>query len=129
MVRVTVEGEQLRVEVVGLDKLEALRSRLAVPVAHLRSVRADPEIAGGGFHGIRAPGTNIPGVVTAGTFHSGGERWFWDVHDPAQVIVVDLDHEHFSHLVLGVDDPDAVVQLIQTAIGPSADDPLWPVQS
>ncbi|MGH9063615.1 MAG: hypothetical protein ACRDZQ_00100 [Acidimicrobiales bacterium] len=116
MAEVTIEGGELRVELTGVDKLAALRGHLEVPIAHVRGVRADPEIGRGVLHGIKAPGTNIPGVLTAGTFYSEGERWFWDVHDPAKVVVIDLAEEHFDHLVLGVGDPDAVVRMIQGAL-------------
>jgi hypothetical protein len=117
MAQIAVDGNVLRIEVVGFDKVLALRSHLDVPLTHVRAARADPDIAKGWFHGLKAAGANIPGVVTAGTFYSHGERTFWDVHDPAKVIVIDLDHESFSHLVLGVDDPAAAVHLIQEALG------------
>lgn len=55
----------------------------------------------------------MPGVLSAGTFHQGGERLFWDVHDPAEVIVIELADERFKRLVIEVDDPEATV----TAIG------------
>lgn len=52
----------------------------------------------------------------AGTFHQDGERVFWDVHDPAKVIVIELADEHFKRLVIEVDDPEATVTAIKTAI-------------
>lgn len=118
MAQIAVDGEVLRIEVVGFDKVLALRSHLDVPLAHVRGARVDPEIATGWFHGLKVPGANIPYVVTAGTFYRHGERTFWeDVHDPAKVIVINLDHESFSHLVLGMDDPETAVRLIEEALG------------
>jgi hypothetical protein len=38
------------------------------------------------------------------------------VHDPERTIVIDLEHEHYSRLVLEVDDPEAVVARLRSAI-------------
>jgi hypothetical protein len=56
----------------GLDKLWALKSKLTIPLAHVRGATVDPGILGEP-KGVRAPGTHVPGVITAGTFHQDGE--------------------------------------------------------
>lgn len=61
-------------------------------------------------------GTNLPGVITAGTFYQDGERVFWDVHHPEKTIVIDLDDERYNELIVEVDDPEEAVKLIQTAL-------------
>jgi hypothetical protein len=40
----------------------------------LRASGQDPEAAHGWYHGIRLPGTNVSGVITAGTFYQDGKR-------------------------------------------------------
>ena len=100
----------------GADKLWALKSSIEIPLVHIADVRADPEAARGWYHGVRAPGTNIPGVITAGTFYRDGKRVFWDVHHPERVIVIDLHDEQFNQLVVEVADPAAAIQLIQSAL-------------
>jgi hypothetical protein len=57
----------------------AFKSSLEIPLAHISEIRADPAIAHGWWHGLRMPGTKIPGVLTAGTFYQDGKRVFWDV--------------------------------------------------
>jgi hypothetical protein len=109
------EGK-LSLHVRGADKLWAFQSSLEIPLIHIVGVRADPEIARGWYHGIRSPGTNVPGVITAGTFYQDGKRVFWDVHHPEKTIVIDLHDEQFSQLVVEVADPDAAVKLIQTEL-------------
>jgi hypothetical protein len=64
MVELSVAGGVARFEVEGLDKLWALKSRLEIPLAHIRGPRLDPVAARGWWHGVRAPGTYLPGVVT-----------------------------------------------------------------
>jgi hypothetical protein len=85
-------------------------------LSHITSVRADPEAARGWWHGFRLPGTNIPGVLTAGTFYSHDGFVFYDVHDPDNTIVLDLDHENYKKLVLEVADPAGAVVMLQSAL-------------
>jgi hypothetical protein len=62
------------------------------------------------------PGTNVPGVITAGTFYQDGRRVFWDVHDPEKTVAIDLHDERYSQLIVEVADPDAAIKLIQSAL-------------
>ena len=116
MVSVVVEGDRVRFEVEGWDKLWALKSRLEIPLAHVQSVRADPEPARGWWHGLRLPGTQIPGLLTAGSFYQHGGFVFYDVHDPERTVVIELDHEHYQRLVIEVESPDDVVARLRSAI-------------
>jgi hypothetical protein len=45
MVEISFEGDRIRLEVQGLDKLWALKSQLEFPLAQVRSVRKDAEPA------------------------------------------------------------------------------------
>lgn len=116
MVDLSIAGGKLTLHVRGADKLCAFKSSLEIPLAHITGVRADPEAARGWYHGIRMPGTNVPGVITAGTFYQDGNRVFWDVHHPEKTIVIDLHDERYNELVVEVDDPEAAVRLIQNAL-------------
>lgn len=116
MVAVTIENGVATFEVEGADKLWALRSRLEIPVAHIRGAHVDPDIAHGWWHGLRAPGTSVPGIITAGTFYQQGKRIFWDVHHAENVIVVELADERYDELVIEVADPAATVAQITAAV-------------
>lgn len=116
MVDLSVAEGKLTLHVRGSDKLWAFKSSLEIPLVHIASVRADPEIARGWWHGIRMPGTSVPGVITAGTFYQDGKRVFWDVHHPEKTIVIDLRDERFTQLVVEVADIEAAVRLIQNAL-------------
>lgn len=116
MVDLSIGEGKLTLHVRGADKLWALKSSLEVPLIHIASVRADPEVARRWFHGIRMPGTNVPGVITAGTFYQHGQRVFWDVHHPEKTIVIELHDERYNELIVEVADPQAAVELIQNAV-------------
>jgi hypothetical protein len=114
MAHVGIDGDNLIVQIEGLDRLWALKSRLTIPLANVRGATADPGIAKDP-KGIRAPGAYVPGVVTAGTFHIHGERVFWDVHDAAKAVVIELADERYTRLVVEVADPRATVELVERA--------------
>jgi hypothetical protein len=116
LVDLSIAEGKLTLHVRGADQLWAFKSTLEIPLIHIAAVRAGPEVARGWYHGIRLPGTNVPGVITAGTFYQDGKRVFWDVHHPEKTIVIDLQDERYSELVVEVGDPEAAVQLIQNAL-------------
>jgi hypothetical protein len=60
--------------------------------------------------------THVPGVISAGRFHTHGRRVFWDVHHPDQAIAIGLRDDTFDHLVVEVPDPEAAVATITAAI-------------
>jgi uncharacterized protein YqiB (DUF1249 family) len=117
MTEVELTRDALVVHVQGMDQLWALKSRLEIPLAHVVGAEVDPEIAREWHKGIRAGGTHVPGVVTAGTFYQEGERVFWDVHDPEQTLVIQLRDERYARLVIEVDDPHTTAVAIQGALG------------
>lgn len=112
----SVAEGKLTLHVRGADKLWAFKTSLEIPLKHIARVRADPEAARGWYHGIRMPGTNVPGVITAGTFYQDGKRVFWDVHHPEKTIVIDLHDERYNELFVEVDDPEAAIRLIQNVL-------------
>jgi hypothetical protein len=116
MVDLSISGSDLVLHVRGADQLWALKSSLEIPLAHIAEIRADPTIAHGWWHGLRMPGTNIPGVLTAGTFYHDGKRVFWDVHNPENTVVVELKDERYSELIVEVADPNAAVKLVKAAL-------------
>jgi hypothetical protein len=116
MVQISIHVDRVRFEVEGWDKLWAFRSELEIPLAHIRSVRVDPEPARGWWHGFRLPGTQIPGVLTAGTFYQHDGAVFYDVHDPDRTIVLELEHEHYKRLVIEVFSPEAAVAILTGAL-------------
>ncbi|CCH30029.1 hypothetical protein ABZ816_31830 [Actinosynnema sp. NPDC047251] len=115
MALVDIDGDDLVVVMEGLDKLWALKSSLTIPLANVRGATADPGIATE-RKGIKAPGTHLPGVITAGTFHLDGDKVFWDVKDASKAVVIELADERYARLVLQVDDPRATVALVEDAL-------------
>jgi hypothetical protein len=116
MVDLSISDGKLVLHVRGADKLWAFKSSLEILLEHIAGIRPDPEVARGWWHGIRMPGTSLPGVITAGTFYQHGKRVFWDVHDPDNTVVIDLRDERYNELIVEVADPSAAVALVRAVL-------------
>lgn len=106
--------DRLLVRPVGLVRLWALSSGIEVPVTSVVdvgvSVRKDLRV------GLRLPGTHVPGLLTAGSFRSNGERALWMVGRNDRVLVIELTGEKYRHLILGVEDPEAATEALRAAM-------------
>lgn len=111
---VTVTAQHLIVEPLGLDKVWSFTNELRIPLEHVRGATVDSG-ANDEPKGIRAPGLHTPGKWT-GTFTRHGEKSFWNVSEPGRTIVIQLAEEHFARLMLTVEEPRTVVDLINAAV-------------
>lgn len=97
--------------VLGLHKLWCLKSRIDVPKQQLLSVkRLDGDVVP--FFSIRLLGTHLPGVITAGTFYSKGEKIFCDVTDKSTALVFELKDGPYSRIIANVDNPEEALSLL-----------------
>ena len=117
MTEVTIKERQLIVEVQGWDKFWSFKKRLEIPLDQVLGVR---EAVNERVSGFRAPGTRVPGIITAGTFRKQGKKIFWDVHNRANAIAIDLRDAEYSKLVIEVADPAEIMAMIREAL-PSVD--------
>lgn len=115
MVDIQIRDSILTLEILGIHKIWALKSRLQFPLSSIRSVVIDPQLADKP-RGLRAPGTYIPRMITAGTFYADKKRWFWDVSNPNNAIVIELEGENYQMLVVEVEKPNKVIAQIKAAL-------------
>lgn len=106
--------DRLLVRPVGLVRLWALSKGVDVPVTSIVDVGVAPRKDL--VRGFRAPGTHLPGVMTAGTFRTRGEKDLWMVGRNEHVLVIELTGEKYRHLVLGVEDPEAATGALRAAL-------------
>ena len=106
--------DRLLVRPVGLVRVWALSRGVEVPISSVVDIgvseRKDLVL------GMRFPGTHLPGVLTAGTFRSRGEKSLWMVGRNERVLVIELTGEKYRHLVLGVEDPEAAPEALRAAL-------------
>jgi hypothetical protein len=61
-------------------------------------------------------GTEVTGLLAAGTFYFHGELAFGTYTIPAKTIIVSLDHERYKKLIVEKADPEETVNRLQAAI-------------
>ena len=115
MVDLTSMATTIVFEVEGWDKFWALRSRLEIPLSHIKGARVDDDAAKGWWHGVKVGGADLPGRHHGRRVLQEGRFVFYDTHKPEHTIVVDLEHETYDALILQVRDPAGAVQLISDA--------------
>lgn len=94
-----------------MHKLWAFKSELKIPVENVTSAHQDLSLVSG-WKGFRAPGTSVPFLITAGTFHLEGDKIFWDVMNKEKSIVVELRDEKYKRLIIEVEDPAKAIELL-----------------
>jgi len=108
---IAVLGEDLVVEMTLLERAEAFHSSVRVRRSAVREVRV-VESAWPELRGVRAPGTGIPGVIAVGTRRGFFGKDFAVVHGRAPAVVVDLEGEEYSRLVVTSNDAAALAATI-----------------
>jgi hypothetical protein len=108
MANLVITDETLTVQMSLAEKAEALHRDLTVPRSAVKGVRA---VADGlaEVHGLRMPGTSIPGVIMAGTWISTEGSTFAVCHGRGPAVVIELAGQHVDRIVMTVDNPEEAV--------------------
>jgi hypothetical protein len=106
--------DRLLVRPVGLVRLWALSKGIDVPVTAITDVGVSKrkELT----KGWKWPGTNLPGVMAAGSFRSHGERNLWMTGPAKEVLVIELHDQPYRHVIVQVEDPHAAVEALRAAM-------------
>ena len=121
MPRLELTDHELIVHLGKWERMMALTSDIRVQIAQVKSAREECRFGGpGGMKlGWRIPGTHIPFVVAAGTFVRNGERQFVFIRRKLQTVVIELVHNEWTRLVIGVPDAHAEASRINAAVARS----------
>lgn len=65
--------------------------------------------------GWKIPGTQLPGIITAGTYIKKGERNFWDVSNKKNAIVVTVQNSSYHKLIIEVENPTETIKLLNNS--------------
>lgn len=107
----SIHDDVVTISLSPLEKVEALHGDVTIPRAAITSVREVPD-GMQEVHGLRMPGTGLPGVILVGTFRAPGRTTFAVCHGQRSAVVIDLDGQPYDRIVVTVDNPtDALTAL------------------
>jgi hypothetical protein len=108
MASLLVNGDVVTVSLSVAEKLEAVHGDVSVPRAAVLSARVVPD-GMEEVHGLKMPGTGLPGVIMVGTWRDGETVTFAVSHGRRPAVVIELADQVYDRLVLTVEDPEAAV--------------------
>ncbi len=114
--QVELVGDSVMVRFPGASALLAFKRPLEIPLAHVSRVDRASTGPEEEWHGFLGLGSWLPGVLGAPRFHHASGHVFWNVSDPANAIVMQLQQEHYSRLVIDVADPDGTIATVRSAL-------------
>jgi hypothetical protein len=119
-IELAIEDGNLVVRLGKRDAVFAFRRRFAIPLSTVTEVRT-MERKAVPRHGLRLPGTEIPGFIRAGSYGRGHGREFWNVRKGETVLVIDATSAApYVRTVLEVEDPEGQAARIRAALEPAA---------
>lgn len=112
--KVQIIDNKLIVTPQGINKLTSMKGKLEFPFTHILGATIDEGILDES-KGLKGPGTAIPGYW-AGTFTKNGEKTFYNIKRSHKPVVIQLQHEYYTRLILGVENPNQLVDTINNNI-------------
>ena len=122
MSRVKIENNQLIITMQGVRKFFSLKSEVAVDLENVLGVttglawKDTPRIFSREDGFDKVVGTDAHGFYFGGTFRQHGKTIFYDLKRREDAVVISLKEDNFDTLIIGVDDPEAIVALIEGAL-------------
>lgn len=105
-------GDDLVLKLTGMEKLEAVHGDIQVPLSSVQSITVVDDVIHA-VHGMKMPGSRIPGVLAFGTFISGQETIFAVVHHQhKRGVKVVLQGARYHALIIGAEDPEQLVSAL-----------------
>jgi len=104
MMNLNITDDKLKIEFTLKEQLLAARlhKNWQISLAHIQQVTtAKPESS---WKELRAPGSNFPGVIKAGTYYTKRGKEFWFVCKDSDYLVIELEDESYKRIILNVDD-------------------------
>ena len=92
-----------------MEKVEGVHGDITFPVAAISGVRIVDNVITA-VHGLRAPGTSIPGVVAMGTFWSRSEKLFVMIHhQDRRGVRIELTGQTYDAILFSTDNPEQLL--------------------
>lgn len=111
MAELLIDDESVTISLSIAEKVEAIHRDVTVP----RSAVTTARVAADGLrevHGLRAPGTEVPGLMKVGTFRGAGGTTFAVCNGHGPAVVLELTGASYDRIVATVDDPEHAARVL-----------------
>lgn len=117
-IKINILPPNLEIQLSGANQLWTLKSHLEIPLSAIQSVETIDSANIKDYLGILPwkAGTYIPDIVAEGTFYEDHQRLFLDIHEGKSAILLKLKNDHYSEILLQVDDPLEVKSQIEKTL-------------
>jgi hypothetical protein len=112
--KLDIDNDVLHIRLNPLEIILSQHGSLHVPLDRVTGASADKP--GSEWGQLRAPGTHIPFLLKAGTYHGGQSKEFWYTTIGMPHLVIDLTGWDYNRIVLTMSDNKAWTQRINQAI-------------
>jgi hypothetical protein len=113
MVAVTTNENEFVFDILGSHQFWAFENKIIVPKDKIiRAYQSNDEFTF--WIGWKMPGTQLPWVITAGTYIKKGKRNFWDVCNKKNAIIVELKDSYYNKLIIEVENPQETLNKLNT---------------
>ena len=115
MVKVTAIENEFVFDILGSHKFWAFENKITVKKENIvKAFQSDEEFTF--WIGWKIPGTQLPWIITAGTYIKKDKRNFWDVCNKKNAIIVQLKDSNYNRLIIEVENPVEVINLLNNTI-------------
>ncbi len=110
MAELILDGIDLVLKLSTLEKVEGVHGDIRVPLSSVQSISVVEDVIHA-VHGIKMPGSRLPGIFAMGTFISGNHTIFAIVHHQnKRGVQVRLQGAKYDALIVGVEEPETLVK-------------------
>jgi hypothetical protein len=112
MATLTIEDDELVVQLSRWEKAGALRGDVRVPMGSVEDVTVSAQPFRE-LRGLRAPGAGLPRVIALGTWRYSGGKDFVALYRGRPGVIVRLRDAAYARLLISADDADAAAAAIR----------------
>ncbi|MEQ8718308.1 MAG: hypothetical protein RIE08_11930 [Acidimicrobiales bacterium] len=116
MASITVDDDVIRIELTRFEKIMGILGDQEIPLSAVTAVSVEHD-SRGALRGMRLPGTAVPGRTWLGTWRGRGHKTMVRIRKGEPAVSIAADGQSFTHYLVSVESPEAVVAQIAEGSG------------